>query len=424
MPRADRLQVWCADVHVADIERRRPSDVRLRLRYTDEALERWPGNTPLISCSLPLSDRPADASAFLRGLLPEGDALAALAARAGTSVIDTFGLLERYGRDIAGALVIGKEAPDEGRFGLEQYDDESLSEEVGGLDENPLGIHDDSELSLAGLQSKLLLVKTAGGWARPVHGSPSTHILKTEARRFPGLAQAEAECLALARAAGLAAFAAELRVIADIPCLIVERYDRAIAANGSVSRIHQEDLCQAASVDGSANRGRAKYQRRAGGGAGLREAATLLDVYADDAPAELAQLVSAVAFTVAVGNADAHAKNLSFLHDTAGTIKLAPLYDLVPTFLWPTLTEEAAMSINGRFRLGQMTVSDVVDEAASWPFDRGDAEKAATETLEQVLAATESLSLDQLATAVSSRCELLLAGKAAGARPEQAIRSR
>ena len=82
------------------------------------------------------------------------------------------------------------------------------------------------------------------------------------------------------------------------------------------------------------------------------------------------------------------------------------------------------MSINGRFRLGRMTVSDVVDEAASWPFDRGDAEKAATETLEQVLAATESLSLDRLATAVSSRCELLLAGKAAGARPEQAIRSR
>lgn len=78
---------------------------------------------------MPLRDRPADASAFLRGLLPEGDALAALAARAGTSAIDTFGLLERYGCDIAGAVLIGKEAPDEGRFGLEQYDAESLSEE-------------------------------------------------------------------------------------------------------------------------------------------------------------------------------------------------------------------------------------------------------------------------------------------------------
>ncbi len=52
------------------------------------------------------------------------------------------------------------------RFALEPYDDQSLGEEVGVLDENPLGIHDDSELSLAGLQHKLLLVKTQNGWAR------------------------------------------------------------------------------------------------------------------------------------------------------------------------------------------------------------------------------------------------------------------
>jgi serine/threonine-protein kinase HipA len=413
---ADRLQVWLDGVHVADIERRRRSDLRLRLRYTEQALERWPWNTPLVSCSLPLRDRPADASAFLRGLLPEGDALAAVAARARTSVIDTFGLLERYGRDIAGALVIGPDAPDESRFALEPYDDESLGEEVGALDENPLGIHDDSELSLAGLQSKLLLVKTQDGWARPLHGRPSTHILKAEDRRFPGLAQAEAGCLELARAAGLTSVDSELQVLAGIPCLIVERYDRAVAVGGSVARVHQEDLCQAVGVDGASNRGRAKYQRRAGGGPGLRAAARLLDAYAEDAPAELARLVSAVAFTVAVGNADAHAKNLSFLHDTAATIRLAPLYDIVPTLLWPTLTEEAAMSVNGRFPLGRLTVADIADEAASWPFDRRAAEHTATETIERVRAAADGLGLEPLATIVTARCEALLAGKPAAGR--------
>ena len=93
----DRLQVWLDGLHVADIERRGRNDTRLRLRYTEQALDRWPRNTPLISCSLPLSDRPADAFPFAVGLLPEGDALAALAARARISVADTFGLLERYG---------------------------------------------------------------------------------------------------------------------------------------------------------------------------------------------------------------------------------------------------------------------------------------------------------------------------------------
>lgn len=406
----DRLQVWLDGLHIADIERRKPNDFRLRLRYTEHALDRWPRNTPLISCSLPLGRRPADALPFLKGLLPEGDALAALAARAETSVVDTFGLLERYGRDIAGALVIGRDAPDESRFALERYDEKSLGEEVGALDQNPLGLHDDSELSLAGLQNKLLLVNVANGWARPLHGRPSTHILKAEDRRFPELAQAEADCLALARAVGLTTVDSTLEVLAGIPCLITERYDRVVAADGSVGRIHQEDLCQAVGVDSAANRGRAKYQRRAGGGPGLHDAARLLDAYAEDAVAEFARLVSAVAFTVAIGNADAHAKNLSFLHETATTIRLAPLYDTVPTMLWPTLTDEGAMSVNGRFPLGRLTLADIVDEAASWPLDRQAAEQATTETLERVLAAAAGLSLEPLATMVVTRCEALLGG--------------
>lgn len=39
-----------------------------------------------------------------------------------------------------------------------------------------------------------------GLWGRPTHGRASTHILKVESRRHPGMAQAEADCLHLARA--------------------------------------------------------------------------------------------------------------------------------------------------------------------------------------------------------------------------------
>jgi serine/threonine-protein kinase HipA len=412
----DRLQVWLEGAHVADIERRRRSDARLRLRYTDEALEQWPLNTPLVSCSLPLSNRPAPANAFLRGLLPEGDALAVMAAEAGISAADTFGLLERYGRDVAGALVIGAGPPDESRFSLEAYSEESLGEEVGALDQHPLGTHDDSELSLPGLQDKLLLVKTDDGWARPRHGSPSTYILKAEDRRFQGMAQAEYYCLLLARELGLTPVAVESVVLGGIPCLITERYDRKVAGQG-VARIHQEDLCQACGIDGSGNRGRAKYQRGGGGGPGFGKAAELLDAYAEDAEAELGRLVAALTFTIAVGNADAHAKNISFLHGAPETIRLAPLYDITPTLLWPNLTDELALSVNDRFSLQRLTIGDVAAEAASWPFDERAAEHIAGETLEGLRAALPIVKWDALANLIDGRVEALLAGRAAGGDP-------
>lgn len=410
----DRLQVWLHDLHVADIERRRRSDARLRLRYTNEALERWPRNTPLVSCSLPLTNRPAQALPFLTGLLPEGEALGSLAARAQTSVVDTFGLLDHYGRDIAGAVVISREAPNEGRFDLAPYDDASLADEVGALDQNPLGIHDDSELSLAGLQNKLLLVRHGEGWARPIHGRPSTHILKAEDRRYPELARAEAECLILAHAADLTPVESTFQAIGGIPCLITERYDRVVGADGSLRRVHQEDLMQALGRSTAANRGRAKYQRGGGGGPGFREAAQLLEAYADDPLTELARLASAVAFTVAIGNADAHAKNISLLHDTPTAVRLAPLYDTVPTVLWPALTDDAAMSVNGRFPIGRLTLEDIVAEATSWPLAREAAERAVEDTLNRVLAATRASIFDRLATVVVARCEALLAGRPAG----------
>ena len=131
---------------------------------------------------------------------------------------------------------------------------------------------------------------------------------------------------------------------------------------------------------------------------------------------ELTRLVSAVAFTVAIGNADAHAKNLSLLHDTATTIRLAPLYDTVPTVLWPTLTEESAMSINGRFALGDVTLADIADEAASWPVDRDTAEKVAADTLETTKTAAARLTSERLAEIVGARCDALLDGRPAGGR--------
>lgn len=50
-----------------------------------------------------------------------------------------------------------------------------------------------------------------------------------------------------------------------------------------------------------------------------------------------------------VGNADAHAKNLSLLYDADGTIGLAPFYDLLCTRNYRALARDLAMGIGGTF---------------------------------------------------------------------------
>lgn len=264
MPRGSKqLGVWVNSDQIAVLEQRKRYEISCR--YTELALERWPANTPLISCSLPLSDMRANAVPFCRGLLPEGHALEAAARQAKVSVIDVFALLEHFGRDIAGALVISESEPDTGSAEALPYTTAQVDAEVADLPYRPLGLHDDSELSLAGLQNKILLVRLPNGhWARPVHGYPSTHILKADDRRHPGLIDAEEGCLQLARAVGLTNISSELHEIGDTRCLIVSRYDR-IERAGDVApvRVHQEDICQALGVDPSDNRGRVKYERQA-----------------------------------------------------------------------------------------------------------------------------------------------------------------
>jgi serine/threonine-protein kinase HipA len=382
---AKALSVWMDGVRVAEL--RGGAGNSIRCAYSDEALERWPRNSPLISCSLPLGPRPLEASAFCKGLLPEGRALQTLADRARLATSDTFGLLARYGRDVAGALVISDEDLEERRFGVARYTPESLLEEVEDLEDHPLGAHDDSELSLAGLQDKLLLVQLEdGSWGRPLRGRPSTHILKVDNLRYPGLIEAEAHCLLLARAAGLSEIGIEIVTIGETRCLIVSRFDREVDGE-EVRRIHQEDLLQALGIDPDGNQRRAKYET--GGGPRLKNAAELLDSYAQDPPAQLDRLVAAATFTAVIGNADAHAKNVALLHHSPHDVELAPLYDTVPTALWPKLRPMAAMAIGGQVMLADVTMSDVVREAAVWPHPKDRAEQVARETAEALIQALE-----------------------------------
>ena len=381
---------------------------------------------PVISCSLPVGDLRANAVAFCRGLLPEGAALEAAARQAKVTVIDVFALLGHFGRDIAGARVISEVKPNDRDSKAVPYTVDELNTEVADLPDRPLGLHDDRELSIAGVQNKILLVRLPSGqWARPVHGYPSTHILKADDPRRPGLIEAEEGCLQLARAVGLTTITSEVHDIGDTRCLIVSRYDRRIGdhaaedvlpqlaaedddgADSPPVRIHQEDMLQALGIDSNDHPARVKYERC--GGPAFIQIAELLSAAADDPPTELDRLVRIVTFNVLVGNADAHGKNLSLLHDPLGSVRLAPLYDTVPTMLWPKLRAASAMRVNGKEDLHDITLVDVVAEAGRWGHGQRRSARATTELVDSVVEASTSETVPtNVRDLVQARAKLLL----------------
>jgi serine/threonine-protein kinase HipA len=162
-PRPEELHVVYGGLHVATLRERRQR-LGIDCYYTAEARARWPGNTPVLSCSLPLGSSKLDATPFLEGLLPEGQARAIIAADRGVPATDIWMLLAYLGRDVAGALSIAAENTSLHRAqDVHAYAHEDLEEAVAGLPRSPLDLHDDSELSLAGIQNKMTLVALGDG---------------------------------------------------------------------------------------------------------------------------------------------------------------------------------------------------------------------------------------------------------------------
>jgi serine/threonine-protein kinase HipA len=413
------LAVWLDDVHVATLDE--PRSRQLRLGYTEAAVRRFGVGATVISASLPVRPEPysvGDSRPVLEGLLPEGEARTRVEHQLGIPRGDTYELLAAIGKDCAGAVVIlpPGEVPVRELGDVRPLTTEGLADELGDLVAHPLGITDDVRLSLAGMMDKLLLAELPDGrWGRPVNGAPSTHILKPEPGRYPGLARLEAYGLALARAAGLRTAEARVVLGEEIgstslgPYLAVTRYDREVLADGSVRRIHQEDFCQAT--------GRMeKYESE--GGPSYLDVTGVLRRFSTAVRDDLSDLVRAMAMTVAVGNADAHGRNLSMLYD-GSTRRLAPLYDIVPTTsLAPApghepLNADAGMLVNGIVPLPAVTGADLVTEAISWRMPKALARTLVETTVSAVAgnAARLAKDLDVPVPArdiVTSRCQELL----------------
>lgn len=341
------LTVWWDGAAVGRLELDENGDIRFA--YS----EGWLADETCLSISVSLPKQPEvfsrrETRSFFAGLLPDEWQRDNVARALGVSKQNDFGLLERLGGDVAGALALWPEgeAPPQpkGLRATEPLTDERLLAILDELPRRPfLAGEEGVRLSLAGAQEKLPVVLVDGAVALPGPGQPSTHILKPASERWPAMTENEALVMRMAAAVGLPTAPVEPRRVGARTFLLVTRYDREVSAGGEIRRLHQEDFCQALGIS-------PEHKYAAEGGPIFPDCFKLVRrVCRPAAPAVLALLDAAI-FNLIVGNADAHGKNFSLLYGADGLI-MAPLYDLMCTAAYPEVHAKLAMKIAKRAQL-------------------------------------------------------------------------
>lgn len=326
--------------------------------------QEWLANTDAIplSVSLPLQKEQfgeKQCKPFFAGVLPDSAKRSLIARNLGISANNDFAMLKEIGGECAGAITflntgekLGEHASD-----YKLLSTSTLEKILVELPKRPLMAGEDGvRLSLAGAQDKIAVFKKDNNLFLPLENAPSSHILKPDIEAYKGIVFNEAFCMKLAARVGLPVAAVTTATVGAIDYLLIERYDRAVIMDGNkpvLSRIHQEDFCQALGIVSDR-----KYQ--AEGGPSIEDCFDLLRKVSSVPALDLSTLLDAVIFNFLIGNHDAHGKNFSLLYrkrDAAaslGKIQLAPLYDLICTRVYPNLSKRMAMKIGGTYELDEV----------------------------------------------------------------------
>ncbi|MBK5250898.1 MAG: HipA domain-containing protein, partial [Actinomycetales bacterium] len=393
------LDAWLYGTHVATFTPGAREDA-VEITWTDAAQARWGVNARVLSHLLPIPrpgqrSHPARARVWLEGLLPEGSARTHLAMDAGVNPDDTLAFLAHYGRDTAGAVIlVPAGAPEPDKVGSTEPVTET---QIGAMlrraekRAGPGGNTRDSLTSLAGLEPKIALARSADGtWRRCLDGAASTHILKVSrpaSSASHDVIDTEAAALDLARRVGLTTISAEIATFDGVRCIVVSRYDRHIHPGGRVERTHQEDAAQALGLD--TRDAERKFQH----GKALPCLAAIADVIRTGG-AEPDQLLALTTFNLAVGNTDAHAKNISFMRPPDGTASLAPAYDVAMHMHSDASSGIFAMDVAGERRMAQLTATHLINEGVSWGLPRSRATRAVHSTLADLAGALNEAERD------------------------------
>lgn len=338
-----RLDVYLQDVLVGCLEQTDSGD--LAFTYDTDYLKAASYGISLSMLLSTESYKGPQVKAFFSGLLPEESVRDRLAKYLGLSEKNPFALLEAVGGDCAGALALYPHGaqPPKASDDVEVLDDTRLREVLDLIKRRPMLAGDDGyRLSLAGAQDKLAVGFKDGKVLLIKGGAPTTHILKPMIERVKDSAHNELFCMKLANMVGLNVPEASLHFACDTPYYLVERYDRQIGEDGVITRIHQEDFCQALGIAPEI-----KYERE--GGPNIAACQDVIAKHAARPAADQIKLMNILIFNYLVGNADAHGKNFSLLYKGKKP-ELAPAYDLLSTAIYPDLSEKMAMKIGGKYK--------------------------------------------------------------------------
>lgn len=202
------------------------------------------------------------------------------------------------------------------------------------------------------MQTKLALRELNGRWYECTGGSASNVIVKPGAAGLTHQALVECITMNLAARCGLPVARTSLETFDGTTALVARRYDRFTSADtGAITRIHQEDFCQATATTAAC-----KYA--ADGGPSAPEILSIL-TRANDESAK--RFVDALLFNYLTASTDAHAKNYSVLHLQGSDFVLAPLYDLASAapYLQRGRTYRTAMALGGENRVGWLRRSSL-----------------------------------------------------------------
>lgn len=262
---------------------------------------------------------------FFENLLPEGEALDDIVSAIHLRGASSFEVLGKLGAELPGVLsLLPEDARPDNQQAYQPLSFATLSQRLADRGRTPLLVsNDQATMSLAGAQDKIGLRfdKKSKKLSDSVGHSPTTHILKPDSRqpRYQPSAINEYACMTLARALKLPVPDVWLLRVPE-PVYVVERYDRLMTA-GNIVGLHQIDGCQLL------GHGPGWKYERTGGLVSIPKLVAALRALRLRG-SDLLQLQRWVMFNFLIGNADAHAKNLSVLIDEKG-FRLAPFYDLL-----------------------------------------------------------------------------------------------
>lgn len=311
--------------------------------YTEDWLNQ-PGSRP-ISLSMPLRRqvyRGDEVYNFFDNLLPDNTLIRdRIVARYNTSSAQTFDLLEKIGQDSVGALQLVPETITPKavkQIDAKPLDDDELLAILKSHHANiPLGMlreQDDFRISIAGAQEKTALLRLNGKWHLPLHSTPTSHIIKLPIGTIKSHSytidmsdsvENEYLCLTLAGALGLPVAECEILQLADVKALVVARFDRRFAADGSwIMRLPQEDFCQVLNIPSAR-----KYE--SDGGPDILSIMKQL-LGSANASIDRHQFMKAQLVFWLLGAIDGHGKNFSIFIEADGRYRLTPLYDILSIY--------------------------------------------------------------------------------------------